>query len=81
MHKTHRIQLWTLATVAALAMTGCGGGSDNTADAGAGTGPMLVNAFAYVQPIAASTSEMAEPQAIDLLVLSTTETEEPDSKL
>lgn len=81
MHKTHRIPLWTLATVAALAMIGCGGGSDNTADAGAGAGPTLVNAFAYVQPIAVSTSDTAEPQAIDLVVLSTTETEEPDSRL
>ncbi|MBY0410441.1 MAG: hypothetical protein K2Q97_10010 [Burkholderiaceae bacterium] len=77
MHKKHRIQLWALASIAALATAGCGGGSDTIADAG----PMTVNAFAYVQPIAASTSDTAEPQDISLLVLSTTETDEPDTKL
>lgn len=77
MHKKYRIQPWALASIAALAIAGCGGGNDTAEDAG----PMMVNAFAYVQPIAASTLDTAEPQDISLLVLSTTETDEPDTKL
>jgi len=42
----------------------------------------MVNAFAYVQPIVASgASDTTEPQAVDQLVLSSTEAEEPDSRL
>lgn len=81
MQKNLRIQRLALTSVAALAITGCGGGGggDNTADPG---GPVQVNAFAYVQPIVASgTSDTAEPQTVDPLVLSSTETEEPDSRL
>ncbi len=68
------------ALVAALLVAGCGGGgSDSVADPG---GPVMVNAFAYVQPIVASgPSETAEPQAVDQLVLSTTDTQEPDPLL
>ena len=83
MRKNLRIQHLALTSVAAFAITGCGGGGggDNTADPGNG-GPVMVNAFAFVQPIAASgTSETAEPLAVDQLVLSTTETEEPESRL
>ena len=83
MRKNLRIQHLALTSVAAFAITGCGGvgGGDNTADPGNG-GPVMVNAFAYVQPIAASgTSETAEPLAVDQLVLSTTETGEPESRL
>jgi len=55
MQKNLRIQHLALTSVAALAITGCGGGGsgDNTADPGNG-GPVMVNAFAYVQPIVAS---------------------------
>jgi len=83
MQKNLRIQHLALTSVAALAITGCGGGGggDNTADPGNG-GPVMVNAFAYVQPIVASgASDTAEPQAVDQLVLSSTEAEEPDSRL
>lgn len=82
MRKNLRIQYLALTSVAALAITGCGGGggSDNTADPG--TGPVMMNAFAYVQPIvAAGALDAAEPQAVSQLVLSSTETEEPDSRL
>ena len=83
MQNYRRIQHLALTSVAALAITGCGGGGsgDNTADPGNG-GPVMVNAFAYVQPIVASgTTDTTEPQAVDQLVLSSTETEEPDSRL
>ena len=83
MQKNLRIQRLALASVAALAITGCGGGGsgDNTADPGIGD-PVMVNAFAYVQPIVASgATDTTEPQAVDQLVLSSTETEEPDSRL
>ena len=83
MRKNLRIQHLALTSVAAFAITGCGGGGggDNTADPGNG-GPVMVNAFAYVQPIAArGTTETAEPPAVDQLVRSTTETEEPESRL
>ena len=82
MQTTLRIQHLAFTAVAALAITGCGGGGggDNTADPGGG--PVTVNAFAYVQPIVAGgTLETAEPLAVDQLVLSSTETEEPDSRL
>ena len=62
MQKNLRIQHLALTSVAALAITGCGGGGsgDNTADPGNG-GPVMVNAFAYVQPIVASgASDTAE---------------------
>ena len=47
MQKNLRIQRLALASVAALAITGCGGGGrgDNTADPGNG-GPVMVNAVA-----------------------------------
>ncbi len=80
MQKILRIQQLALATAALLAIAGCGGGSDNTADPGAG--PVVVNAFGYVQPIAASgASETAEPLEVNQIVLSSSETEEPDSRL
>ena len=79
-HTTLRIARPASALVAACALAACGGGGgDNTAAPG---GPVQVNAFAYVQPIVASGgSETAEPQAVDALVLSSTETEEPDTRL
>ncbi|MDP3227603.1 MAG: hypothetical protein Q8N13_06465 [Acidovorax sp.] len=81
MHKKLRIQNLALASAALIAIAGCGGGgSDNTADPGAG--PVVVNAFAYVQPIVASgASETAEPQEVNQIVLSSSETDEPDSRL
>jgi ABC-type glycerol-3-phosphate transport system substrate-binding protein len=80
MHSKLRIQKLAIASAALVAIAGCGGGSDNTADPG--TGPVMVNAFAYVQPIVASgASETAEPQDVNQVVLSSTETEEPDSRL
>ena len=80
MHKKLRIQKLAIASAALLAIAGCGGGSDNTAEPG--TGSVMVNAFAYVQPIVASgASETAEPQDVNQVVLSSTETEEPDSRL
>jgi ABC-type oligopeptide transport system substrate-binding subunit len=82
MQKTFPILRPGLALAAACAIAGCGGGSDTTADPGGPGGPVQVNAFAYVQPIVASgSSETAEPQAVDTLVLSSTETEEPDTRL
>lgn len=69
------------ALVAACAIAGCGGGGGDTATIDPG-GPVQVNAFAYVQPIVArGTSETAEPLAVDTLVLSSTETEEHDTRL
>ncbi|MFN3437708.1 MAG: hypothetical protein ACK41V_08460 [Acidovorax sp.] len=80
MHKILRTQQWALALVALLAVAGCGGGNDNTADTGAG--PVVVDAFAYVRPIVASgASETAEPQEVNQIVLSSSETQEPDSRL
>ena len=82
MQKTLRISNLVLASAAALAITGCGGGGGGDNTAGPDSGPVMVNAFAYVQPIVASgTSETAEPQGVEQLVLSTTETEEPESRL
>lgn len=82
MNNNLRIRYLAFASVIALSITGCGGGGgegDNTANPG---GPIMVNAFAYVQPIVASgTSETAEPSEVEPLVLSSTETEEPDSRL
>ena len=69
-----------LVAVGAMALTACGGGggSDNAGpDGGAGA----VNAFAYTQPIAASVQDTAEPVAVDQLVLSTSDTDEPDTRL
>ena len=40
-----------------------------------------MNAFAYTQPIAASVQDAAEPVAVDQLVLSTSDTDEPDTRL
>ncbi len=69
-----------LVAVGAMALTACGGGggSDNAGpDGGAGA----VNAFAYTQPIAASVQDTAEPVAVEQLVLSTSDTDEPDTRL
>lgn len=76
------IQLQRAAAVAvgAMALTACGGGggSDNAGpDGGAG----VVNAFAYTQPIAASVQDTGEPVAVGQLVLSTSDTDEPDTRL
>lgn len=74
------MQKAALLAVGALALTACGGGggSDNAGpDGGAGA----VNAFAYTQPIAASVQDTAEPVAVDQLVLSTSDTDEPDTRL
>lgn len=83
MHKKLRLQHVALASMAALAITGCGGGNDDSAvGPGPAPGPVMVNAFAYIQPIVASgTSESSEPQAIDQIVLSSTDNEEPDTRL
>ena len=81
MHKNLKTLHAAPALVAALLLAGCGGGggSDSVAEP---SGPVMVNAFAYVQPIVASgPSETAEPQAVDQLVLSTTDTQEPDPLL
>lgn len=80
MHNKLRIQKLAIVSAALLAIAGCGGGDDNTA--APGTGPTTVNAFAYVQPIVASgTSETAEPQDVNQIVLSSSDTEEPDTRL
>lgn len=74
------MQKAALVAVGAMALTACGGGgsSDNAGpDGGAGA----VNAFAYTQPIAASVQDTAEPVAVDQLVLSTSDTDEPDTRL
>ncbi len=73
-----KMQKAALVAVGAMALTACGGGSDNAGpDGGAGA----VNAFAYTQPIAASVQDAAEPVAVDQLVLSTSDTDEPDTRL
>ena len=74
------MQKAALVAVGAMALTACGGGggSDN---AGPDGGAAAVNAFAYTQPIAASVQDTAEPVAVEQLVLSTSDTDEPDTRL
>lgn len=72
-----------LACAAVLGLAGCGGGgSDSVAGPGPDTGPVMVDAFGYVAPIVATgMADTAEPQDVSRIVLSTTETEEPDTRL
>lgn len=75
-----KMQQAALAAASALALTACGGGGGNDS-AGPGGGPVEVDAFAYTQPIAATMQDAAEPVAVDQLVLSTSDTTEPDTRL
>lgn len=74
------MQKAALVAVGAMALTACGGGggSDNAGPDGGGG---AVNAFAYTQPIAASVQDTAEPVAVEQLVLSTSDTDEPETRL
>lgn len=70
-----------LACATVLALAGCGGGGSDSA-VNPETGPVMVDAFNYVAPIVATgMADMAEPQDVTRIVLSTTETEEPDTRL
>lgn len=73
------MQKAALVAAGAMALTACGGGGSDNAGPDGGGG--AVNAFAYTQPIAASVQDAAEPVAVDQLVLSTSDTEEPDTRL
>lgn len=73
-----KMQQAALAAACALALTACGGGSDS---AGPGGGAGAVNAFGYTQPIAATVQDTVEPTAVDQLVLSTSDSDEPDTRL
>ncbi|MCO4093431.1 MAG: hypothetical protein HEQ37_02740 [Acidovorax sp.] len=70
-----------LACAAVLGLAGCGGGGSDSA-VSPETGPVMVDAFNYVAPIVGTgMADMTEPQDISRIVLSTTETEEPDTRL
>lgn len=75
-----KMQQAVLAAAGALALTACGGGGGSDS-AGPGAGAGVVDAFAYTQPIAATVQDAAEPTAVDQLVLSTSDTDEPDTRL
>ncbi len=75
-----KMQQAALVAVGTLALTACGGGGGSDS-AGPDGGPGAVNAFAYTQPIAASVQDTAEPEAVGHLVLSSSESDEPDTRL
>lgn len=75
-----KMQHAALAAAGALALTACGGGGGSDS-AGPGGGAGAVNAFGYTQPIAATVQDTVEPTAVDQLVLSTSDSDEPDTRL
>lgn len=75
-----KLQQAAVMAVGAMALTACGGGGGSDS-AGPDGGAGVVNAFAYTQPIAATVQDTAEPAAVDQLVLSTSDTDEPDTRL
>jgi len=75
-----KMQQAALAAAGALALTACGGGGGSDS-AGPVEGPRVVDAFAYTQPIAATLQDTAEPASVDQIVLSTSDTDEPDTRL
>lgn len=71
----------TFVFAVVLGLAGCGGGSSDSA-ATPDDGPVMVDAFGYAATIVSSgTADTAEPREVGRIVLSTTETDEPEIRL